>query len=73
MSEARTEILASFHLAHRELRAMVYEDVMEQADQVASWSFPSTEKKSSVVEKLAQATERAAPTKALRPHKEPER
>ena len=32
MIEARTEILESFNLGNRELRAMVYEDVREQAD-----------------------------------------
>ncbi len=34
MIEARTEILESFGLEHRELRAMFYEDVMEQAFEV---------------------------------------
>jgi len=34
MIEARTEILESFGLEHRELRAMVYEDVMEQMFEV---------------------------------------
>ena len=34
MIEVRTDILESFNLAHRELRAMVYEDVMEQAFEV---------------------------------------
>ena len=34
MIEVRQDILESFHLAHRELRAMVYEDVMEQAFEV---------------------------------------
>ena len=32
MIEARTEILESFNLGNRELRAIVYEDVREQAD-----------------------------------------
>lgn len=34
MIEVRQDILESFNLAHRELRAMVYEDVMEQAFEV---------------------------------------
>jgi len=34
MNEVRTDILESFNLAHRELRAMVYEDVMEQGFEV---------------------------------------
>ena len=34
MIEARTEILESFGLEHRELRAMVYEDVMDQMFEV---------------------------------------
>ena len=34
MIEVRTDILESFNLAHRELRAMVYEDVMDQAFEV---------------------------------------
>ena len=34
MIEVRTDILESFNLAHRELRAMVYEDVMEQGFEV---------------------------------------
>lgn len=34
MIEVRQDILESFQLAHRELRAMVYEDVMEQAFEV---------------------------------------
>ena len=34
MIEIRTDILESFNLEHRELRAMVYEDVMDQAFEV---------------------------------------
>ena len=34
MIEVRTDILESFSLEHRELRAMVYEDVMDQAFEV---------------------------------------
>ena len=34
MIEVRTDILESFNLAHRELRAMVYEDVMDQVFEV---------------------------------------
>ena len=34
MIEVRIDILESFNLAHRELRAMVYEDVMDQAFEV---------------------------------------
>ena len=34
MIEVRTDILESFNLAHRELRAMFYEDVMEQGFEV---------------------------------------
>ena len=34
MIEVRTDILESFNLEHRELRAMVYEDVMEQGFEV---------------------------------------
>ena len=34
MIEVRTDILESFNLAHRELRAMVYEDVMDQGFEV---------------------------------------
>ena len=41
MIEVRQDILESFHLAHRDLRAMVYEDVMEQAFEVDNklWEF----------------------------------
>lgn len=67
MIEARTDILESFGLGHRELRGMVYEDVMDQALEV------ETVKRESVMDKLAQAAEKAAPAKPSYKHKEPER
>ena len=75
MIEARKEILESFGLEHRELRAMVYEDVMEQAFEVGRQAVvvDSPAKKESVMEKLAQATEKIAPATPSHKHKEPER
>ena len=75
MIEARKEILESFGLEHRELRAMVYEDVMEQAFEVGRQAVVVNDpiKRASVMEKLAQAAEKTAPAMPSHKHKEPER
>ena len=75
MIEVRQDILESFGLAHRELRAMVYEDVMEEVFQVARQAtvVDAPAKKESVMGKLAEATERIAPPTPSQKHKEPER
>lgn len=54
---------------------MVYEDVMEQAFEVGRQAVvvDSPAKKESVMEKLAQATEKIAPATPSHKHKEPER
>ena len=73
MIEVRQDILESFHLAHRELRAMVYEDVMEQAFEVDGHTVEHFEGKESVIGKLAEATEKVSPTVSSNKHKEVER
>ncbi len=72
MLEARAEILEDFGLQMRELRAMVYEDVMEQCFEVgcrAEAVEPPVERKS-VVEQLQTAEKSASPGKA--PHRKME-
>ena len=70
MLEAKAEILNLLGLAPKELRAMVYEEVMEQcfeAGRQAVVADPSAGRKS-VMDQLTQAAEKAAvPVKA--PHK----
>lgn len=73
MIEVRQDILESFHLAHRELRVMVYEDVMEQAYEVDRQTVDHFEGKESVIGKLAEATEKVSPTVSSNKHKEAER
>ena len=75
MIEVRTDILESFNLTHRELRAMFYEDVMEQAFEVGRQAdvVEAPAKKESVMEKLAQAAEKTAPASPSPKRKEPER
>jgi len=75
MIEVRLDILESFGLAHRELRAMVYEDVMEEVFQVARQAtvVDAPAKKESVMGKLAEAAEKIAPPTPSQKHKEPER
>ena len=75
MIEARKEILESFGLEHRELRAMVYEEVMEQAFEVGRQAVvvDAPAKKESVMGKLAEAAEKIAPPTSSHKHKEPER
>ena len=73
MIEVRQDILESFHLAHRELRVMVYEDVMEQAYEVDRQTVDHFEGKESVIGKLAEATEKVSPTVSSNKHKEVER
>lgn len=75
MTEVRQDILESFNLAHRELRAIVYEDVMDQAfevdRQVVVADAPT--RKESVMGKLAEAASMVAPSTPTHKHKEPER
>lgn len=74
MIEARKDILESFGLEHRELRAMVYEDVMDQMFEVARQAVVvDAPKRESVMEKLTQTAEKAALAKPSPKHKEPER
>ena len=75
MIEVRQDILESFGLAHRELRAMVYENVMEEVFQVARQAtvVDVPAKKESVMGKLAEAAEKIAPPTPSQKHKEPER
>lgn len=75
MIEVRQDILESFGLAHRELRAMVYEDVMEEVFQVGRQAVvvDAPVKKESVMGKLAEAAEKIAPPTSSHKHKEPER
>lgn len=59
MIEARKDILESFGLENRELRAMVYDDVMEKAEKItgkimASLHDIEPKRRDSVMEKLAQ-------------------
>lgn len=72
MLEARAEILAGFGLQMRELRAMLYEDVMEECFEVgrlAAVVEPPVERKS-VVEQLQTAEKSASLGKV--PHRKPE-
>lgn len=72
MLEARAEILEGFGLQMRELRAMLYEDVMEECFEVgrlAAVVEPPVERKS-VVEQLQTAEKSASPGKV--PHRKPE-
>ncbi len=62
--EARNQILTNFHLAHKELRAAVYEEVMEKA------AAPLVQE--SVVAQLAQSAGKTAPNKSHK-SKAPER
>ena len=73
MIEVRQDILESFHLAHRELRAMVYEDVMEQAFEVGRQTVERFEGKESVMDKLAEATGKVSSPLLSHKHKEAER
>ncbi len=66
MLEARNALLSSFGLAHRDLKAAVYEDVMEKADTAFSIH------RESVIGKLSQHTEAAIPA-SPRKHRCPER
>ncbi|EJX05352.1 hypothetical protein EVA_06543 [gut metagenome] len=65
MVEARQDILESFHLAHRDLREINYEDVMERAFEVDRQTVEHFEGKESVLGKLAEATEKVSPTVPL--------
>lgn len=74
MLEARKEILESFDLERKELRAMIYDDVMEQAFEVARDAVVvDAPKKESVMDKLAQSAEKAVPHTGSHKQKEPER
>lgn len=73
MIEVRQDILESFHLAHRELRAMVYEDVMEQAFEIGRQTVERFEGKESVMDKLAEATGKVSSPLLSHKHKEAER
>lgn len=70
MLEARTEILEDFGLQMRELRAEVYEDIMEKAE--AAELLDSAEKLS-VIAQLKQISGQPAPSKMLHSCEEPER
>lgn len=70
MLEARTEILEDFGLHMRELRAEVYEDIMEKAE--AAELLDSAEKLSVIVQ-LKQISGQPAPSKMLHSCEEPER
>ena len=76
MLEVRQDILESFGLERRELRAMFYEDVMEQMfenGRLAGGAVDVPEKRESVMEKLMQTGEKAAPSSHSHKPKEPER
>lgn len=73
MIEVRTDILESFGLQQRELRAMVYEDVMEQMSENSRQAVDAPMKKESVMEKLTQAAEKAVSSPSAHKQKEPER
>ena len=73
MIEVRQDILESFHLTHRELRAMVYEDVMEQAFEVDKQAVASFNAKESVMDKLAEAAGKVISSSPSHKHKEAER
>ena len=65
MLQARAEILESFNLHHRDLRATPHEIVMEKAEEAA-------DRKPSVMERLSKS-ELKAPAKSIHKHSEPER
>lgn len=75
MLEARAEILEMFDLSKKELRPMIYEDVMDQCFEAGRQAKvvddPMVRK--SVMEKLAQTAEQIAPAKGTHKPKEPER
>ena len=73
MLEVRRDILESFGLERRELRAMFYEDVMEQMFENGRLAVDAPEKRESVMEKLMQTGEKAAPSSHSHKPKEPER
>ena len=73
MIEVRQDILESFGLERRGLRAMFYEDVMEQMFENGRLAVDAPEKRESVMEKLMQAGEKAAPSSHSHNLKEPER
>lgn len=73
MLEVRQDILESFGLERRELRAMFYEDVMEQMFENGRLAVDAPEKRESVMEKLMQTGEKAAPSSHSHKPKEPER
>lgn len=70
MLEARTEILEDFGLHMQELRAEVYENIMEKAE--AAELLDSAEKLS-VIAQLKQISGQPAPPKMLHSCEEPER
>lgn len=61
MIEVRQDILESFQLAHRELRAMVYEDVMEQAFEVGRQAVVVNDPITELAFKLDRFAENFAP------------
>ncbi len=75
MTEVRQDILESLNLAHRELRAMVYEDVMDQAFEVGRQAVvaDAPARKESVMGKLTEAAGMVAPSASPHKHKDPER
>ena len=73
MIEVRQDILESFGLERRELRAMFYEDVMEQMFENGRLAVDAPEKRESVMEKLMQTGEMAAPSSRSHKPTEPER
>lgn len=78
MIQARQEVLSSFGLEQRELRAMFHEDVMEKALAANAptredTAKKDTQKRESVLGKLKQATEVTAPAPTSKKHREPER
>lgn len=80
MIEARQDILESFDLEQRELRVVIYDDVMEQAFEMEGRAMTADDpfsefspKRESVIGKLAEASEKVAPPASNHKHKEPER
>ena len=73
--EVRQDILESFGLERRELRAMFYEDVMEQAFEVGRQAVVVNDPIAELafMEKLMQTGEKAAPSSHSHKPKEPER
>ena len=62
MLEVRQDILESFGLERRGLRAMFYEEVMEQMFENGRLAVDVPEKRESVMEKLMQTGEKTAPS-----------